>query len=276
MKTLAIILAAKQGNNMKSYVNKQAKSSFLIFDKPMINYVIDALKENVNKIVSVIGFDKDNMLDLINNQSEYVIQEKTEGTLNAINLCVDFFDNYDNILVIYGCMPLINKDCIKELLNQHQSNNNDVTFTNGLYVFKTSVLKTYLKLLNEGEIKSLLTMIENDGKHIEMFNLCEEECLIVKNRIDLAKAYKFIQNKINTFHMLNGVTIIDSESTYIGNNVKIGNDSIIYPNTYILGKSIIGVGSELGPNTYIIDSFIDNGAVLKNCSIINKNIANKK
>ena len=118
--------------------------------------------------------------------------------------------------------------------------------------------------------------MKDDGKRIDVFTLYENECLIIKNRVDLNKAYKVIQQRINKSHMLNGITIIDSESTYIGNNVKIGNDSIIYPNTYILGNSIIGVGSELGPNTYIIDSFIDNGAVLKNCSIINKRLVNKK
>lgn len=275
METVAIILAAKQGSQMKSYVNKQAKSSFFIFDKPMINYVIDALKDNADTIFSVIGFDKDKMIELINDQSKIIVQEKVDGQLNAINLCKHCFYDYDDVLIVYGCMPLVDES-IGAILSQHKLHHNDVTFTNGLYVFKSYVLEKYLETLNEGSIKELLKVMRDDGKRMEMFTLYENECLIVKNRVDLSKAYKVIQQRINKSHMLNGVSIIDSETTYIGNNVKIGNDTIIYPNTYIYGNSIIGVSSELGPNTYIIDSFIDNGAVLKNCSIINKRLVNKK
>jgi len=63
--------------------------------------------------------------------------------------------------------------------------------------------------------------------------------------------------------MLNGVTIIDSASTYISADAKIGSDTIIYPGTMIYGNSIIGTGSTIGPNTEIIDSEIGNDTVIK-------------
>ena len=37
--------------------------------------------------------------------------------------------------------------------------------------------------------------------------------------------------------MENGVTLIDPESTYIGIDVKIGKDTIIYPNNILEGNT---------------------------------------
>ena len=40
--------------------------------------------------------------------------------------------------------------------------------------------------------------------------------------------------------MENGVTIIDPRSTYIGDDVEIGKDTIIYPGNVIEGNTKIG------------------------------------
>ena len=37
--------------------------------------------------------------------------------------------------------------------------------------------------------------------------------------------------------------------TYIGADVEIGQDTVIYPGTMITGKTMIGADCEIGPNT---------------------------
>jgi bifunctional UDP-N-acetylglucosamine pyrophosphorylase/glucosamine-1-phosphate N-acetyltransferase len=60
--------------------------------------------------------------------------------------------------------------------------------------------------------------------------------------------------RINRGHMLNGVTIMNPEVTYIEADVEIGRDTIILPNTSIEGRSIIGRRNRIGPNSHLRDS----------------------
>lgn len=53
-----------------------------------------------------------------------------------------------------------------------------------------------------------------------------------------------------------GVEIIDPATTYIGEGVEIGPESIIFPNTTITGDTLVGRNCHIGPNTVIVDSRI--------------------
>ena len=62
-----------------------------------------------------------------------------------------------------------------------------------------------------------------------------------------------IRLSINHEHMTNGVTIISFENTYIGPDVKIGMDTIIYPGVIIEGSTIIGENCIIGQNCRLVD-----------------------
>lgn len=83
------------------------------------------------------------------------------------------------------------------------------------------------------------------------------EVLGVNNRVQLAEIQKIAQKKINERLMLNGITIVDPDTTYISPDVEIGQDTVIEPMTFILGKTKIGNNCLIGPMTRIIDSSID-------------------
>ena len=53
------------------------------------------------------------------------------------------------------------------------------------------------------------------------------------------------------------------DRTYIDASVKIGQDTVIYPNTYLQGTTSIGRDCRLGPNTIIRDSTIGHGCVIE-------------
>ena len=77
------------------------------------------------------------------------------------------------------------------------------------------------------------------------------EVLGINDRMDLQVLTKALQLRINTEHMKNGVTIEDINTTYIYDDVKIGRDTVIHPNTTIKSNVEIGEDCEIGPNAYI-------------------------
>lgn len=77
------------------------------------------------------------------------------------------------------------------------------------------------------------------------------EILGINDRIQLEMLTKVLQMRINTEHMKNGVTIEDVNTTYIYDDVKIGMDTVIHPNTTIKSDVEIGEDCEIGPNSYI-------------------------
>jgi len=79
------------------------------------------------------------------------------------------------------------------------------------------------------------------------------EAIGVNSRIHLSEAEAGMRSRVNWLHLLNGVTMIDPASTYIGMDVEIGQDTIIQPNTFLRGETTIGTGCEIGPNTIITD-----------------------
>ncbi|RLD06271.1 MAG: UDP-N-acetylglucosamine diphosphorylase/glucosamine-1-phosphate N-acetyltransferase [Chloroflexi bacterium] len=79
------------------------------------------------------------------------------------------------------------------------------------------------------------------------------EAIGVNTRIHLSEAEAGMRSRVNREQMLKGVTLLDPASTYIGMDVKIGQDTVIHPNTFLRGKTEIGKGCEIGPNTIITD-----------------------
>lgn len=112
---------------------------------------------------------------------------------------------------------------------------------------------------SQGEyyLTDLVGIIRDMGlKVVAYVNEDFEETLGVNDRVQLAYAEKVLRKRTNEFHMRNGVTIIDPETTYIGTDVQIGQDVIIYPGTMITGKSNIANHVVIGANSQIINSTI--------------------
>lgn len=80
------------------------------------------------------------------------------------------------------------------------------------------------------------------------------EAIGINTRVHLAEAEALLRARINRRWMLDGVSIIDPQSTYIEPGVRIGQDTVVWPNTYLGGDTVIGKECTLGPNTWIRDS----------------------
>ncbi len=88
------------------------------------------------------------------------------------------------------------------------------------------------------------------------------ETIGVNTRVHLAEAEAAMRRRINCRLMLEGVGMIDPAATYIDDQVEIGRDTLIQPNTHIHGRTVIGAGNSIGPNTIIRDSRIGNDCTI--------------
>ena len=101
--------------------------------------------------------------------------------------------------------------------------------------------------------------------------LFDDETLFsgVNDRAQLAEAAQVLKRRVNRQHMLNGVTILDPEATYIGVDVDIAPDAVIYPGTLLEGVTKIETGAKIGPHSRIVDSEIKAGATVQNSVVLN-------
>ncbi|MBP7863264.1 bifunctional UDP-N-acetylglucosamine diphosphorylase/glucosamine-1-phosphate N-acetyltransferase GlmU [bacterium] len=74
----------------------------------------------------------------------------------------------------------------------------------------------------------------------------------INSRPELAKASRLLSDiTIERLSIEDGVTVVDSASTWVDPDVEIGPDSTILPNTHILAGARIGSGCVIGPNTVL-------------------------
>ncbi|GBG10305.1 putative bifunctional N-acetylglucosamine-1-phosphate uridyltransferase/glucosamine-1-phosphate acetyltransferase, partial [Paenibacillus agaridevorans] len=89
------------------------------------------------------------------------------------------------------------------------------------------------------------------------------EAIGVNDRVALAEAERFMRERINRDHLLNGVTIIDPQNTYIEAGVVIGADTVLYPGSVLRAGTVIGEDCVIGPNAEITASEVGDGAAIK-------------
>ena len=93
------------------------------------------------------------------------------------------------------------------------------------------------------------------------------EVMGINTRVHLAEAEAILRQRIAIHWMLEGVTITDPATTYIGADVTIGPDTTILPNTHLVGQTVIGSDCAIGPNTWIEGATIGNRCVI-HCSVV--------
>lgn len=122
MQTAAIILAAGAGTRMKS---KKPKVAHEMIGKPLVNWVVDASQEaGIEKIVTVVGHMREQVIPLVEGKTEVVVQEQQRGTADAVMSCAQALEGFEgSLLVLSGDSPLITADTMKELMSLRERNN---------------------------------------------------------------------------------------------------------------------------------------------------------
>ena len=170
-----------------------------------------------------------------------------------------------------------NQDLLK-IVEQKDANEEEKLvkeINSGIYCFNGKSLRESLDLLDnnnaQGEyyLTDTIQIMRNKGLKVGAYNGSTiEELMGVNSRVELSRAEDIMRKRINETHMVNGVTIIDTNSTYIEADVQIGNDTIVYPGTMLRGNTIIGSNCIIGMNSNITNSKIGDYTEIENSTII--------
>lgn len=119
MSTAAIVLAAGAGTRMKS---KKPKVAHEVLGKPLVRWVIDAARDaGVERVVSVVGHAREQVVPLVEADTDVVVQERQDGTAGAVAVCAEALADFDGSLVVLsGDCPLITADTISELVRARE------------------------------------------------------------------------------------------------------------------------------------------------------------
>ena len=124
-----LILAAGKGARMNSSYPKVVHP---ILNKPMINYVLDSVKDlNPQKTYLVVGYKKElieNAVSESTNKVEYIYQKKQLGTGHAIKITKSAMANFrGDVLILNGDCPGILPTTLKKLIAKHKKTKSDIS-----------------------------------------------------------------------------------------------------------------------------------------------------
>ncbi len=117
MRSQIVILAAGKGTRMGGQLPKVL---VMLKNKPLILYTLEEI-EKINQLakpVVVVGYGADKVKTVLGDGYSFVYQLEQLGTAHAVQMAKRMV-KADNILVLYGDMPFIKANSLKELIKLH-------------------------------------------------------------------------------------------------------------------------------------------------------------
>lgn len=128
----AIILAGGKGTRMKADCPKVMCN---VLFKPMISYVIDAVKEaGAEDICVITGYKHEEVEAYLSDDIKTALQEPQLGTGHAVMQADEFIKSHkdDEILILNGDGPLMDAETINKAYDYHKSNHNSITLISAI------------------------------------------------------------------------------------------------------------------------------------------------
>lgn len=289
----AIILAGGKGTRMKADCPKVMCN--VIF-KPMISYVVDAVREaGAQDICVITGYRHNEVEDYLDSSIKTALQEPQLGTGHAVMQAGEFISAHtdDDILILNGDGPLMDAETINKAYEYHKENNNSITLisalvedTNGIGHVKRDENGTLLRIVehkdatekekkinesnagcywfNGGDLKYALSKVTNNNVQHEYYLTDTLEILI--NSGKNAGAYVVENSEVvlgaNDRKQLNDLNTIMRRN--INDKHLLNGVDIPCTDGVIIGKDVkIGGSTVILPNTIIIgDTIIGNGCTI--------------
>lgn len=285
----AIILAGGKGTRMKADCPKVMCN---VLFKPMISYVVDAVKEaGAEDICVITGYKHNEVEDYLASVDANIktaLQEPQLGTGHAVMQAGAFIAAHteDEILILNGDGPLMDAETINKAYAYHKENSNSITLIsaivddlNGIGHIKRDENGTLLrivehkdatpeeKLINEsnagcywfngGDLQYALSKITNNNVQNEYYLTDSLEILISAGKN--AGAYVVENNEVilgaNDRVQLNGLNTIMRKN--INNKLMVNGVDIPCTDGVMIGKDVkIGNSTVILPNTIIIGNTV--------------------
>lgn len=268
----AIILAAGEGVRVRPLTRSRPKAMIPVANRPIIEYVIDALLKNgIREIIVVVGYRKEQLTRFLNSLEipiEVVVQEKQLGTAHALqcaeskikgNFLVLPGDNYIDPQSIARIKDIPDAILVKE--HPNPSNFGMVILKNGLvtdiiekpehvqsHIVSTgiySLTTNFFSHIRGNDITDAISDMIHAGKQIHAVSADDWQ-----NAIFAWDLLKMNQRLLKNLPMAREGSI--SRQTIIQGPVSIGKGTTIGPNTVITGPAVIGENCTIGPNCVIM------------------------
>lgn len=304
MSLTVVILAAGKSTRFKSRVPKVLHP---LAGKQMLAYTLDlANRFAPTPPVLVVGPETEAEIRAwAGDRAQLVLQRERLGTGHAVLQTRPLLeDRADRVLVLYGDMPLLREETLRDLVALYDEEEATITLltverenprgfgrivrndegrviaiveeaeatpeiaairelNTGIGLFDADFLWEHLTQLKpspkKGEyyLTDLTGMAAEEGRRVAGLPLEDpSEGLGINTRADLAAAVSALRARINRHWMLEGVTLVDPQSTYIDVDVVVGRDSVIHPNTHLRGRTAVGEESEIGPHSILEDATV--------------------
>lgn len=237
------------------------KDHLIIQEKPLgtgdaVKQLIPFLKEFDGNIIILPGD-----VPLIKKETLKLLCETHEVNNNACTLLTTFIENPQG----YGRIIRDSNGKILRIVEDKDATEEEKSIkeiNTSIYVFKWKKLKKVLPYLSNNNVQrefyitDTISLLLNKREKIEALTTDPYEVMGVNNQIELANLQGIIQERINKKWMEEGISFISPNLTFIGKDVILKKDVIIYPNTIIWGKSFVGKGVKISSNVIIEDYYI--------------------
>ena len=281
----AVILAAGEGTRMRPLTENRPKVMLPIANKPMLERVIDEVKQaGIRDITLIVGYKKESVKDYFGDGSkfgvniDYITQEKQMGTGHAFGMasrvCEDRFIALNgDILVSSGHLKKLMKradDAVITVKSVADARPYGVIETSGekvtrivekspqpptdlanagIYLFNPvifeAIRETKLSPREEIEITDSIQLLIDSGNSVG-YEPLEEEWL------DIGKPWELLTANELALKTLKGNIEgeVEPNATLKG-EVSVGKGTIVRNGAYIVGPVIIGENCDIGPNCFI-------------------------
>ena len=147
----------------------------------------------------------------------------------------------------------------------------------GIYCFEIADLVQVIGELSaanaQGEyyLTDSVGLLRRRNKRVGVM-VCEDplEAIGINSRIELAQLEQVLRARKIKQLMLEGVTIVDPASTYVALDVRVGRDTVLYPNVFLEKGSLIGSRCQIYPNVRISNSVLEDNVIVLDSSLISE------
>ncbi len=291
----AIILAADPGTRMKSAMPKVLHP---VCGKPMVALVAEAAAgAEVGTTVVVVPPDSEAIRSTLGGSVAYVEQTGPLDGGRALLRARDNLQRADNVAVLDGNVPLITAETLTEMAEIHERSGAAVTLLTaaarspdglprvvrdssgrvthtvkddgdrgthevdaGIYWFRSEWLWRNLNAVGRSPGGDLVRAASEQGEVVaDVATDSPGEAIGVNTRVQLAEAEEAMRRAVREKWMLAGVTMREPSSVYVDAGVRIGQDTVIHPNTHLCGATVVGPDCEIGPDSTIRDATLGAG-----------------
>ncbi len=152
----------------------------------------------------------------------------------------------------------------------------------GVYAIESNAISLLKEIrLNESKGEYYLTDIISIArdKGIKTGAYCigsEDEFIGINTQGELEEARHLMKDRITKRWKDRGVSFVDAASVFISSNVKIGKDTIVYPNVHLEGNTKVGRWCTIYPNVRIQNSVVGDGAIIKDSTLIEDSVVKNR